>query len=52
MQRYKDNSTLKSKIDFVQVELKCCGNLGYEDWFDVQWINNKYINLDDPEIKR
>ena len=52
MQRYKDNSTYKTKIDNVQIKFECCGNLGYEDWFDVQWINNKFIDLDDPEVKR
>ncbi|XP_077992410.1 photoreceptor outer segment membrane glycoprotein 2-like [Glandiceps talaboti] len=51
MERYKDNSTYKTEIDYLQMDFECCGNNDYDDWFAVSWINNKYLNMDDAEVK-
>ncbi|XP_033125840.1 photoreceptor outer segment membrane glycoprotein 2-like [Anneissia japonica] len=51
MYRYKDNMTYKVEIDELQQKFECCGNNGFEDWFNLQWIHNMYLNTEDKEIK-
>ncbi|KAJ8045085.1 Peripherin-2 [Holothuria leucospilota] len=51
MSKYSENDTVKVEIDTLQIEFTCCGNEGYEDWFDIQWINSIYLNLDDKRVR-
>ncbi|XP_072165274.1 photoreceptor outer segment membrane glycoprotein 2-like [Diadema setosum] len=44
MREYKNDIKLKVEMDLVQMEFGCCGNNGYEDWFEIQWINDNYLN--------
>ncbi|XP_017578206.1 rod outer segment membrane protein 1b [Pygocentrus nattereri] len=53
---YKDTDTpgrcfQKETIDRLQVEFQCCGNTNYRDWFEVQWINNRYLDFTSKEVK-
>uniref|UniRef100_A0A3Q0QRM5 Uncharacterized protein n=1 Tax=Amphilophus citrinellus TaxID=61819 RepID=A0A3Q0QRM5_AMPCI len=46
MRYYKDTDTpgrcnLKRTVDLVQIEFQCCGNTGYQDWFQIQWISSR-----------
>lgn len=52
MSKYSENDTVKVEIDTLQIEFTCCGNDGYEDWFNIQWINSIYLNLDDQRVRR
>lgn len=52
MSKYSENDTVKVEFDLLQIEFTCCGNDGYEDWFDIQWISNMYLNLDDQRVRR
>ncbi|XP_070539946.1 tetraspanin-33-like [Ptychodera flava] len=46
--RYRSDPDLRNFIDFVQVELKCCGGKGgYQDW-----SNNMYFNCSDSNPSR
>ncbi|XP_071963896.1 photoreceptor outer segment membrane glycoprotein 2-like [Antedon mediterranea] len=51
MIKYKDNITFKYEIDGLQMEFECCGNNGYEDWFNMQWISTQFLDIDDKEIQ-
>nr|XP_033809961.1 rod outer segment membrane protein 1 [Geotrypetes seraphini] len=53
---YKDTDTpgrcyQKRTIDKLQMEFQCCGNSHYKDWFEVQWISNRYLDFSSKEVK-
>nr|XP_020480323.1 photoreceptor outer segment membrane glycoprotein 2-like [Monopterus albus] len=50
MRYYKDTDTpgrcyLKRTLDLLQIQFHCCGNTGYRDWFQVQWISDRYLDM-------
>ncbi|NWY63701.1 PRPH2 protein, partial [Erithacus rubecula] len=56
MKFYRDTDTpgrcfMKKTIDMLQIEFKCCGNNGYKDWFEIQWISNRYLDFSSKEVK-
>ncbi|CAJ0921746.1 unnamed protein product [Ranitomeya imitator] len=56
MRYYKDTDTpgrcfMKKTIDLLQIEFKCCGNNGYRDWFELQWVSNRYLDFSSKEVK-
>ncbi|XP_015194283.1 rod outer segment membrane protein 1b [Lepisosteus oculatus] len=53
---YKDTDTpgrcfQKQTIDRLQMEFQCCGNSNFKDWFEVQWISNRYLDFSAKEVK-
>ncbi|KAG8584308.1 hypothetical protein GDO81_008769 [Engystomops pustulosus] len=55
MRYYKDTDTpgrcfMKKTIDLLQIEFKCCGNNGYRDWFEIQWVSNRYLDFSSKEM--
>ncbi|XP_066574971.1 rod outer segment membrane protein 1b [Amia ocellicauda] len=53
---YKDTDTpgrcfQKQTIDLLQMEFQCCGNNNFKDWFEVQWISNRYLDFSSKEVK-
>ena len=50
MGRYGNNSDVKWVIDKLQIDLECCGSQSYTDWWNIEWVPAKYINLDMPEV--
>ncbi|KAM9302326.1 rod outer segment membrane protein 1 [Gastrophryne carolinensis] len=53
---YKDTDTpgrcyQKRTMDKLQMEFQCCGNNHYKDWFEVQWISNRYLDFSSKEVK-
>ncbi|KAM4043230.1 peripherin-2 [Anomaloglossus baeobatrachus] len=56
MRYYKDTDTpgrcfMKKTIDLLQIEFKCCGNNGFRDWFELQWVSNRYLDFSSKEVK-
>ncbi|XP_015266593.1 PREDICTED: peripherin-2 [Gekko japonicus] len=56
MKYYRDTDTpgrcfMKKTIDLLQIEFKCCGNNGFRDWFEIQWISNRYLDFASKEVK-
>ncbi|KAE8600570.1 hypothetical protein XENTR_v10013315 [Xenopus tropicalis] len=56
MRYYKDTDTpgrcfMKKTIDLLQIEFKCCGNKGFRDWFELQWVSNRYLDFSSKEVK-
>lgn len=52
---YKDTGTpgrcyLKRTVDLLQIQFQCCGNAGFRDWFHVQWINNRWLDMTNSEV--
>ncbi|XP_071385280.1 rod outer segment membrane protein 1b isoform X2 [Centroberyx affinis] len=41
----------KETIDRLQMQLRCCGNNNHRDWFEVQWISNRYLDFTSKEVK-
>uniref|UniRef100_A0A673CFQ4 Peripherin 2-like a n=1 Tax=Sphaeramia orbicularis TaxID=375764 RepID=A0A673CFQ4_9TELE len=55
MRFYKDTDTpgrcfLKRTVDMLQIEFHCCGNNGYKDWFQIQWISQRYLDMSQKEV--
>nr|XP_020500897.1 photoreceptor outer segment membrane glycoprotein 2-like [Labrus bergylta] len=55
MKFYKDTDTpgrcfLKRTVDILQIEFQCCGNNGYKDWFQIQWISNRYLDMTHKDV--
>ncbi|XP_069033259.1 peripherin-2b [Embiotoca jacksoni] len=53
---YKDTDTpgrcfMKRTLDLTQIEFRCCGNNNFRDWFEVQWISNRYLDMSNDEVK-
>lgn len=56
MKYYKDTDTpgrcfMKKTLDMMQIEFRCCGNNNYRDWFEIQWISNRYLDFSSSEVK-
>ncbi|XP_026142602.1 photoreceptor outer segment membrane glycoprotein 2-like [Carassius auratus] len=55
MRHYKDTDTpgrcfLKRTVDLLQIQFQCCGNEGYRDWFQIQWVSNRYLDMSQREV--
>lgn len=55
MRFYKDTDTpgrcfLKRTVDVLQIEFQCCGNAGFRDWFQIQWVSNRYLDTSRKEV--
>ncbi|XP_068454815.1 photoreceptor outer segment membrane glycoprotein 2-like [Clinocottus analis] len=55
MKYYKDTDTpgrcyLKKTLDLLQIQFQCCGNSGYRDWFQVQWISTRYLDMTSSSV--
>ncbi|KAL0969077.1 hypothetical protein UPYG_G00222350 [Umbra pygmaea] len=55
MRYYKDTDTpgrcfLKRTVDLLQIQFQCCGNDGFRDWFQMQWISNRYLDMSRKEV--
>ncbi|KAM4620331.1 rod outer segment membrane protein 1a [Polymixia lowei] len=53
---YKDTDTpgrcfQKQTIDRLQMQFHCCGNTDFRDWFEVQWISNRYLDFSSKDVK-
>ncbi|XP_059841772.1 peripherin-2a [Hypanus sabinus] len=56
MKFYRDTDTpgrcfMKKTIDQLQIDFRCCGNNGFRDWFEIQWISNRYLDFSSKEVK-
>lgn len=56
MKYYKDTDTpgrcfMKRTLDMTQIEFRCCGNNNFRDWFEIQWISNRYLDFSNDEVK-
>uniref|UniRef100_A0A671LMG8 Peripherin-2 n=1 Tax=Sinocyclocheilus anshuiensis TaxID=1608454 RepID=A0A671LMG8_9TELE len=56
MKYYKDTDTpgrcyMKRTLDLMQTEFRCCGNSNYKDWFEIQWVSNRYLDFSSKEVK-
>ncbi|KAK5615830.1 Peripherin-2 [Crenichthys baileyi] len=56
MKYYKDTDTpgrcyMKRTLDLMQMEFRCCGNDNYRDWFEIQWVSNRYLDFSAKEVK-
>lgn len=56
MKYYKDTDTpgrcyMKRTLDLMQMEFRCCGNNNYKDWFEIQWVSNRYLDFSAKEVK-
>ncbi|XP_036590191.1 photoreceptor outer segment membrane glycoprotein 2-like [Trichosurus vulpecula] len=52
---YKDTDIpgrcfLKKAIDVLQIQFQCCGNSSFRDWFEIQWISARYLNMASREV--
>uniref|UniRef100_A0A3P9PEB3 Peripherin-2 n=1 Tax=Poecilia reticulata TaxID=8081 RepID=A0A3P9PEB3_POERE len=53
---YKDTDTpgrcfMKRTLDMTQIEFRCCGNNNFRDWFEVQWISSRYLDMSNDVVK-
>uniref|UniRef100_A0A4W4H4D3 Peripherin 2-like a n=1 Tax=Electrophorus electricus TaxID=8005 RepID=A0A4W4H4D3_ELEEL len=55
MRYYKDTDSpgrcfLKHTMDLLQIQFQCCGNRDHRDWFHIQWISNRYLDMSKREV--
>ncbi|XP_076014632.1 photoreceptor outer segment membrane glycoprotein 2-like [Genypterus blacodes] len=55
MRFYKDTDTpgrcfLKRTVDMLQIQFQCCGNSGFKDWFHIQWVSNRYLDMSQKQV--
>ncbi|XP_064181600.1 photoreceptor outer segment membrane glycoprotein 2 [Anguilla rostrata] len=55
MRYYKDTDMpgrcfLKRTLDMLQIQFQCCGNGGFRDWFQIQWVSNRYLDMSRKEV--
>jgi len=57
MRYYTDTDTdtpgrcyLKRALDLLQIQFQCCRNAGYRDWFAVQWVSSRYLDMTSPGV--
>lgn len=55
MRFYKDTDTpgrcfLKRTVDMLQIQFQCCGNSGFKDWFQIQWVSNRYLDMSQKQV--
>ncbi|XP_029963584.1 rod outer segment membrane protein 1b [Salarias fasciatus] len=41
----------KETIDRLQMEFRCCGNNNFKDWFEVQWVSNRFLDFTSKDVK-
>lgn len=51
MRQYKSNPKLKTTMDRLQMEYRCCGSQSYRDWFLTSWIGEEWINIEHSKTK-
>ncbi|XP_069773440.1 photoreceptor outer segment membrane glycoprotein 2-like [Narcine bancroftii] len=56
MKFYKDTDTpgrcfLKKIMDELHFEFHCCGNNGFRDWFEIQWVSLRYLDRNSKEVQ-
>lgn len=52
---YKDTDIpgrcfLKNTIDMLQIRFQCCGNNGFRDWFEIQWVPVRYLDMTSKDV--
>ncbi|XP_076464534.1 uncharacterized protein LOC143296470 isoform X2 [Babylonia areolata] len=48
--QYPSDSAVKARVDMLQMEYSCCGDLDYSDWFHVPWIPRNILVADQTEL--
>lgn len=53
---YKDTDTpgrcyMKRTVDLMQMEFRCCGSKDFRDWFEIQWVSNRYLDFSAKEVR-
>ena len=43
---YGRDPFVREAVDVVQHELRCCGNLLFDEWFTVPWSNDSWVTDD------
>ncbi|CAH1973336.1 unnamed protein product [Acanthoscelides obtectus] len=43
MKSYGNDSASKKRIDRLQIELQCCGSKGYDEWYNVTWMDKSLM---------
>ncbi|XP_071511900.1 uncharacterized protein [Diadema antillarum] len=51
MEKFQNDHKIRYDIHKLQMDFRCCGNGGYEDWFDIQWVSNDFLDLQNPNIQ-
>ncbi|XP_078419470.1 photoreceptor outer segment membrane glycoprotein 2-like [Cetorhinus maximus] len=56
MSFYKDTDApgwcfMKTTMDELHFEFRCCGNNGFRDWFEIQWISTRYLDMNSKDVQ-
>ncbi|XP_015925148.1 photoreceptor outer segment membrane glycoprotein 2-like [Parasteatoda tepidariorum] len=53
MEKYPKNPKVKISMDYLQMSYQCCGESGYKDWYNISWVDFKYLDISsDPNMPR
>ncbi|KAK7504130.1 hypothetical protein BaRGS_00004434, partial [Batillaria attramentaria] len=51
MSSYGRDGSIKTRLDILQIDYKCCGDGGYTDWFSVPWVPDDVLVVDSKELQ-
>lgn len=46
MKSYKNDIKAKMKMDSLQINFQCCGNLNYQEWFEIAWYDTSMASVE------
>lgn len=52
MKNYLKSEKWKFYIDSWQYNMQCCGVNGYEDWFEISWLDKYHVNTDSEVVRQ
>lgn len=44
MDNYALDSTIKRKMDLMQIMFQCCGSKKYTEWYEIRWFDGNFID--------
>ena len=50
MDNYSIKAEIKVAIDQLQIDFRCCGANSFKDWWDTEWILQRYVDVYSPEV--
>ena len=51
MRQYGSVSSIKTRMDILQMDYACCGDHSYKDWFTIAWVSDDVLVANAKEVQ-